>query len=95
MWARLIIGVTRDPAFASSLYQLAQAIAMSMDAGGGDAGGGDEPMSSEDELARAIAMSIAEAENDDQDQDQEGADSNQPWRPGKISGVDWLAYFSL
>ena len=49
---------------------------MSMDAGGGDAGGGDEPMSSEDELARAIAMSIAE--NDDQDQDQEGADSNQP-----------------
>lgn len=58
--------------------ELAQAIAMSMDAGGGDAGGGDEPMSSEDELARAIAMSIAEAENDDQDQDQEGADSNQP-----------------
>ena len=51
---------------------------MSMDAGGGDAGGGDEPMSSEDELARAIAMSIAEAVNDDQDQDQEGADSNQP-----------------
>ena len=52
---------------------------MSMDPGG-DAGGadGDQPMSSEDELARAIAMSIAEAEEEDADQAQDGTDSNQP-----------------
>lgn len=48
---------------------------MSMD---GEAGAEDgAPMSSEDELARAIAMSIAEAENDGDDPD-DGAADNQP-----------------
>jgi len=57
-----------------SVPQLAQAIAMSMDGGAEDDGA---PMSSEDELARAIAMSIAEAENDGDDPD-DGAADNQP-----------------
>ena len=47
---------------------------MSMDGGGEEAAAADEgePMSSEDELARAIAMSIEEAEDGEEQKDDSG-----------------------